>query len=423
MTAAYDYIDPEQPQPQQQPQPMGYTTPALAIEALRLQRRKEQLKAQALAASQALGNMPKGQMVGNGGFQHYVAPHWSQQVAPVVKTALNQLDTGQLDQDQEAFDERSSAAARRHLASVPPDTAPMEVKLQWAQQGAQIPALAPTMQQYLNDQLVMAPERAENRAWRSSEAEANRQARAEQAEAQREFQRWQTGENNALRREIAASKGGSVDPDSKASNWKQEVASDGSIVYRNIISGNVRQGGQGKPTAATEKAQADAATSVQNAKDGLAILESMKPLFGKATESGLRADIEKAWSYGTGHSTDAQANLKDLGIKAANLAKYADRKMFGPQFTDADVKAIKESVGNFQNATSYKDRMAAYNAVKEIFERQARVPTTFSQDTSNRKAANAPGGGLPRVSSDADFDALPSGARFMDPNGQVRTKP
>ncbi len=37
---------------------------------------------------------------------------------------------------------------------------------------------------------------------------------------------------------------------------------------------------------------------------------------------------------------DTDKNLAD------NLASFADRGMFGPQFTDSDVKAIKASVGD-----------------------------------------------------------------------------
>lgn len=410
-----------------------FSTPALAVEALRLSRRREALKAQATAAAQQLGNAPQGQMVGNGGFQHYVAPHWGSQLAPVVATGLNRLDSRQLDKEETTFNQREQEAARAHMARMPRtqnapgpygvnvSTEPTDAeKLRWAQEGMMIPSLAPTMKAYLDDQLTKAPERAENRAWRSSEAEANRQSRAEQAEAQREFQRWQTQQNVDIRRELAAGRGrgggggggssaGPITIDNgdgttseikpwsrrgvKAADIVKEVRSDGTVVLTDKISQEQRVlGERGRPSSTTEKTHADATTSIANAKEGLTILESMKPLFGKATESGLRADIENAIQYGTSYSTDSKAALKDLGIKAANLAKYADRKMFGPQFTDADVKAIKESVGNFEKATSYKERMAAYNSIKEIFERQAKVPATFADDTSNRRAANAPGG-------------------------------
>jgi len=348
--------------------------------------------------------MPKGQMVGNGGFQHYVAPNWSQMAAPVVSGVLNRLDQRQLDTDETAFTQRDVAAARAHMANKPSDedtigpygvnipAATPEAKLRWAQEGMLIPSLAPTMKAYLDDQLIKSPDRAEARQTKKDLQAAALADKQEARQQQLDFQRWQTGENNALRREIAANRG-SGGGGSKASDFQIITDNEGNAIRVNKLTGEQFPVGKvGKPSAATEKTQADAATSVSNAQDGLAILESMKPLFGKATESGLRGDLENAIQYGTGYSTDSKAALKDLGIKAANLAKYADRKMFGPQFTDADVKAIKESVGNFGTATSYKERMAAYNAVKEIFERQAKVPKSFADDTANRKAANSPGG-------------------------------
>ena len=34
-----------------------------------------------------------------------------------------------------------------------------------------------------------------------------------------------------------------------------------------------------------------------------------------------------------------------------------------------------------------------------------------------------PSGGIPRVQNDADYTRLPSGARFMAPDGTIRSKP
>jgi hypothetical protein len=41
---------------------------------------------------------------------------------------------------------------------------------------------------------------------------------------------------------------------------------------------------------------------------------------------------------------------------------------------------------------------------------------------SGNSAPAGGGGGLPRPASRADFDKLPKGARFIDPQGTVRTK-
>jgi len=377
---------------------LSYMNPALAVEAQRLAQRKEALKQQALDASRQLGSGPQGQMVGNGGFQHYVPPHWSQQAAPVVSTALNRLDQRQLDSDTAAFDQREQAAAKAHMARMPvtrSEPGPYGVavtveptdqeRLQWAQQGMLIPSLAPTMKAYLDDQLIKAPERSEARQARKDLQATALADKQEARQQQLDFQRWQTGENNAIRRDIANMKGGSGGP--KASDYRLQTDAEGNTWRINLLTKETENLGKlGKGSAAGEKAQADATQAQSNAQDALDTLERMKPYFDKATQSEYRSVIEREYTKATGESTDAAAALKSLGIEAANLNKFADRKMFGPQFTDADVKAIKESMGNFEKATSYKERMAAYNTLREIFQRQLGQPT--------RQASGKVGGSL-----------------------------
>ena len=52
---------------------------------------------------------------------------------------------------------------------------------------------------------------------------------------------------------------------------------------------------------------------------------------------------------------------------------------------------------------------------KATIEALSAPPKARKSETSSKS--------LPRVKSDADFNALPSGAKFIDPNGDIRTKP
>ena len=67
------------------------------------------------------------------------------------------------------------------------DDAPISDKLQWAQQGAQIPAIAPLMKSYASDQLIAEPYRVAARQDKLTQATADRAQRAQTAkDAQQE---------------------------------------------------------------------------------------------------------------------------------------------------------------------------------------------------------------------------------------------
>jgi len=50
------------------------------------------------------------------------------------------------------------------------------------------------------------------------------------------------------------------------------------------------------------------------------------------------------------------------------------------------------------------------------------APTVAGRATGNRVPGAAPGGGLPRITGDADFAKLPPGAHFIAPDGSTRVK-
>jgi hypothetical protein len=191
---------------------------------------------------------------------------------------------------------------------------------------------------------------------------------------------------------------------------------DGQLV---VNSGAAATGGTGisgpkkAASAALQKEDLEKQTAHTNASEALSILDQMKPLFGKAQTSAATNIGQAGKSFFTGKTAPEQDSLKDLGILASNLSKFADRKMFGPQFTEADVKMIRESVGDLGRATSVSEREVIEQRLRGIFERQL-----------NRGNAASTSGGAPvNIAGDDDFDKLAPGTRFVGPDGVPRIKP
>ncbi|MDM0018179.1 hypothetical protein [Variovorax saccharolyticus] len=276
------------------------------------------------------------------------------------------------EKDESGYQRMEQDAARRHMAEQPPDTADPRVKLQWAQRGTQIPSLAPVMQAYAQDGLIKAPERAEARALARDKLVAE-DARAEAANAAR-----------VRAAEIAAGKPETLTP----------IINDQGIVTGTFgtKTGRVTPTGggaaatgtgvlpvRGKSSEANQKRVAESEKSIKNAREALATLDKMAPHFGTATTTMGRNILNEGKAlYSDAAPSDAVA-LDQLKLYSAQLAKFADRSMFGPGFTNADVEAIRESVGALQRPISATRRAAIGATLREIFERQARGGSTSDE--------------------------------------------
>lgn len=157
----------------------------------------------ALAAKLGLTAMPEGKMVGD----HYVAPHWSQTLAPLLQQYAAMKGTDQVAADEAALSAADKAAGLAHIQSRPqatpqqtepfmaqdidgdvpmgetitaPATQPSQQDmLQWAQKGMDIPSRRGVIEKVMADLEVNAPIRAEAAAIRKTEKDADRTAAAE----------------------------------------------------------------------------------------------------------------------------------------------------------------------------------------------------------------------------------------------------
>ena len=140
-------------------------------------------------------------------------------------------------------------------------------------------------------------------------------------------------------------------------------------------------------------------------------------LLDKATGSYLGNLVDTAAQtigYGT-EGAIANARMKPI----ADLVLKMVPRFEGPQAIP-DVQSYKEASGDLANPnlpTSVKKAAAA-----EIVRLFNKYQNQFEY-AGGGGGGGEEGAGLPNVTTDAEFDALPSGAEFIDPEGQRRRKP
>lgn len=190
---------------------------------------------------------------------------------------------------------------------------------------------------------------------------------------------------------------------------RQEVASGGKppAGYRYKADGNL-EAIPGGP--ADIKAGAEGAKKTSDAMDVLGLLDEVDAILPKATGGyvGMGADMVAS---GAGYSTEgAKATAQLKALQGALIGKMP--KMSGPQ-SDKDVLLYRDMAGQVADASiPVAQRQAASRMIRKLNEKYAGMPEGSS--IKNRPQ---------QIKSDADYNALPSGAEFIDPNGKLRRKP
>jgi hypothetical protein len=321
---------------------------------------------------------PRGQMVGNGGFQHFVAPHWTQQLSPIAEQIAVEVKKRGLDADQTGYDRIEMAEARKHMDSMPPDDAPQAVKLKWAEQGKEIPALRSLLTDYAKDQLVAAPERQAQRearkdlATQSQAEKAAAQARELEYRRERDADRLSDKEKDrdlrsTLAAAVRAAGGGGGD---KASNYQIIQDAQGNASRVNKLTGDVTPlGGIGRETASLTADRTKQGENKINAAKALEDLDEAETLLKTATGSkagSLRDTIAAAAGFSTdGAKAAAALETVSNGI-VANIPRMAG------QVSDADLAFLIKQGGDLANKElPTETRLAALKQVRRIMRRAA----------------------------------------------------
>ncbi|MBS0450121.1 MAG: hypothetical protein JSS14_02325 [Proteobacteria bacterium] len=379
----------------------GYGNESLLRQQARLRDREADLKEQMRIAREQ--GAPRGQMVGSGQFQHFVAPHWTQQLSPLAAQIAIQAQKRALERDETGYDEIEMADVRKHMASMPPEDAPQAAKLQWAEKGSQIPALRSIMSDYAKDQLVNAPER---QAQRDARKELASQAQSEKAAAQArelEYRRERDAQNDQLRRDLArdsndlratlahAVRAASGD---RASNYQIVQDAQGNASRVNKLTGEVTPlGSIGRQDSAITKKEQEAATSQGHAQDALNDISEAKKLLPKATGSGIGSMVDSLYR-GVGSTNEGMKANRQLKVISGRLTASVPR-FEGPQ-SDKDVQAYKEQAADIGNESlTTAERLDALKQVELMHRRviqnapRAKAAATGKSAPSIREAVEA----------------------------------
>lgn len=157
---------------------------------------------------------------------------------------------------------------------------------------------------------------------------------------------------------------------------------------------------------AGSKAAEDARKKAESGQNTLELLDAAEPLIGQATESMAGTAVDKIAGFFGGSLPGAEATAKLQTIAGQLVAKMP--RMEGPQ-SNYDVRLYQDMAGRLADSTvPAEQRLAALQQIRAL------------------NAKYAPQGqqpqGAKRIQSDADYNALPSGAKYIAPDGSLRTK-
>jgi hypothetical protein len=166
------------------------------------------------------------------------------------------------------------------------------------------------------------------------------------------------------------------------------------------------------------KAQADLPRIIDTSQQTLDLINKIERNPGTQRNFGVQGMF---LNMPGGQAADAWAMIEQLQGKAFLEAFNSLRG--GGQITEVEGAKATNAIVRMQTAQSYEAFMAALKDFKSVItmgveraRKQAGLGNPSPKTTTR-------GDAFPQIRSDADYDALPSGTRFVDPNGQVRTKP
>lgn len=178
---------------------------------------------------------------------------------------------------------------------------------------------------------------------------------------------------------------------------------------------------------AVGKAQGEIAGGIlqkQNmANTSVTLTQWARELLPKATGSLVGAGIAKGKQTVGVSDESTQANTQ-LAIIGGQLVGQVPR-FEGPQGV-YDVKLYEKMAGRVGDATvPVKDRMAALDIIDALNAKYAtqQQQSNLPNPTVATIGAGAPVNGPVHISGDEDYNRLPSGQRFVAPDGTIRIKP
>lgn len=181
------------------------------------------------------------------------------------------------------------------------------------------------------------------------------------------------------------------------------------------IVGRERAEALGKASGA---AQADLQRILDTSTQTLDLIKKIEGAPGTAANFGLQGYVPNRPG---GAAADAKAMIEQLGGQAF-LQAFNSLKG-GGAITEVEGAKATNAIARLQTAQSFDAFKAALADLKGVIETGRRRAMQSAGIPEPRQQTTGSSNAIPRVMSDADFDALPSGTTFIDPNGYKRVKP
>jgi len=300
-------------------------------------------------------------------------------VAAAIARGRGEYDREKIEDQEKLLGANQARVQRQLIAGIPAEQGQAREQAQYLA-ATQMPSLrnlisaqmAGDERQQIAEQNKIA--RREDLAIKlSSDAETKKEHREwqeEQNRLNRDNQRFLAGQSTDLRREIAA-------------------------------------GLAGKESAADKKVEIEKAAKVGDAKEVLTLADQAALLVPEATGSGAGAAFDKLAGFIGQSTTGADNAAKLAALGGALISKMP--KMTGPQ-SDKDVMLYKQMAGRIGDPEIPRSqKLAALETIREINSRHAGVPYT----------PTAPAGSPVRVNTPEEAMALPSGTRYIRPDGKI----
>jgi len=146
--------------------------------------------------------------------------------------------------------------------------------------------------------------------------------------------------------------------------------------------------------------------------------------------SGIQRNLSAIESMGLAPSGSLTNQMESVVIKPGDsqltklrrlaqtkqiIEKGLDTPLSDPAIPDVMKDAMRETVANVTKAVPFTQ-----HDITELERRAQKNPKATLQDVMKKDGLS---GGPTKISSDADYDALPSGAEFIAPDGSRRKKP
>ena len=352
--------------------------------------------------------MAKGQMVSG----HYVAPHWTQQLGPLVNNVLAgvtergaQKDQTQLESDiQTGHNEWMGTRPQERTRELPGPTETGEPltqttvptrdqQIDWASQGMKNPLSKAIAAKYLEDQLIQDPIREDNRKFKHIEAEEARQGKLDLLYEQGrnrlnelDLKYAAAGEDRNLKGEI----------EKQRNITKLKVAEIENASRVNAAEIRARAAGGGKAAKPVPNTIIKTMTEAQSSASGLGdSYTTFDPKYGGV--GGYVDKLSGTWNPWSSKDADAAANWwKNYENQASLVQRHS---MFGTTLNAGERQAWENATirpGMTTQAIQQNLKMRAelaakhYNELRKIYARAGygAIPEAFDEVSESFEMLN-----------------------------------